>query len=133
MGQQGPIDSKKGLADNHSADDIDAIEEFCLDVELDEIEYDTWCDHHTSLDLVYTLCIKSQCAAEGCTRIIQISRSVSKLVDDWVVCRREKFQQVVEIPAGAKDGLQIKISGCGDFNASHKGDLLVTIRIENKK
>lgn len=133
MSQQGPKETDRDLADQLSREDTDAMDEFCAGIDLDEIEYDQWCDHHRCLDLVFTLSIDPSRAASGCIELIEMSRSLIKSENGEKVLRREKFQVKVEIPSGTKCGHLMRLRNYGDFSEGHKGDLLVTIRIAKRK
>mgnify|MGYP003683824121 FL=1 len=133
MTQQGLKDGKKDLAEQLDSDDIDALEDFCSGVDLDEIEFSQWCDHHNSLDLEFTLSVEANRAALGCTLSFEMSRSIKENQGDKLVCRREKVQHQIEIEPGTLDGHKKTLKGCGDCELGRNGNLHVTIRITKRK
>ncbi|SME89715.1 DnaJ C-terminal domain-containing protein [Pseudobacteriovorax antillogorgiicola] len=123
-------DKKKSPSDlaESTQIDFDALDEFCAGIELEDIEFDKWCDHHNSLDLEISLKVDPQEARHGCIKEVELSRAVTETVGDEAVSKREKIKHQIEIKPGTPNGHRITLDGYGDKEHGQCGHLHVTIR-----
>ena len=118
----------KTSAESHSQKELDDVEKFCKEVGYEEISFDSWCEHHSSLDLSFFIFIPRDEVPNGFSKEIVMSRTVSKHGPQGKVVTKEKVRHLVNVPPNITEGHQIVIKGGGDLEADRHGDLIVNVR-----
>lgn len=109
--------------------DFDFLDEFCSGVELEELSFTTWCEHHRCLDLQLTLHISLHEAKNGCAKQLEYSRTTRVERNGQIEVSREKHKVSVLVPPNTTDQQTIRIEGLGDCDQNGQGDLQVIIRV----
>lgn len=113
----------------HSAEDLEYLEDFCRDLQVDEVSFEVWTHAHNSLDLSIPLTIdRSDIRAGGKEIGIQWTRSIQERPGGPT--KREKTSKAIVVPAEAKDGDIVVLKGMGDQVGEDCGDLKIIIRVK---
>ena len=114
---------------------IDSEEDLALalsigsSVELTEIEFETWQQSHSDLDLQIPVWIKSEeLLLEKLTKTIKFSRTIKSTPDKSSVRERDSF--TLEIPTSIDDGKRIVVKDKGDKKGEFCGDLILILRLK---
>ena len=107
--------------------DKNSLDEFCKNIHLDEISLESWEHSHANLDLRVPLWLSADLARVGGERPVKFSRNVPR--DPAGKGGREPASLQIFIPAEAREGQEVRVSGAGDRSAAGSGDLIVIVRI----
>lgn len=128
-----PVKKSKGQPppiDLASPEDLNALEEFCAGVAVDDTSFKDWQSCHQQLDLTIPVFVStSEIAAQG-TLQVTFSRSVfSKNPKGKRESLREKARYNLVLTESIQEGAEILVAGLGDRDGSHCGNLRIIIRI----
>lgn len=106
-------------------DDWGALDEFCSQIDLEEVEFNQWCDVHRTLDLSVDLFITEQESIDGVEKEVRFAKSMYEESGEIKVIKQIR---VVKVPPGSEDGFVLELKECGDEDRGAIGSLFVTIR-----
>ena len=117
------------VAESLDPPDHEILEQFCADIEIEDISFEQWRSLHQDLDLIYTLYLTAAEVSQGCEKIITYSRSIKTSNDHQQRPVREKTETSIRIEPNAKHGQVIVVKGQGDVADKAVGDLRVIIQV----
>lgn len=112
-----------------STDDLEALEDFCENLEFDDIPMDNWVKCNQDLDITFHLTLSNQQFAQGLVKTITFSRCVSSKKGSEK-SSKEKVSHEIKIKPGSKPGMMIKIPGLGDCAGNKVGVLCIILQCE---
>lgn len=118
------------VAESLDPTDFDVLERFCSDIEIEEISFEKWCDHHEQLDLIFHLHLSEVEARDGCEKQITFTRTIRELDNLKMRPLRKKIQKSIKVPANSVHGQEIILEGQGDSQGQIVGNLRVIINIK---
>lgn len=116
-------------AESPDLDDFEALDQFCSEVDIEEISFEMWRDKHSSLDLIYHLSLTADEMRDGCEKAIIFSRTFRESADINDRPRRMKTEFTVQVPPKSHHGLELVVKGQGDASTQVVGDLRVIIQL----
>jgi hypothetical protein len=116
-------------AESLNSSDEEALEQFCAEIEIDEISFDFWCDHHHNLDLIVEVSVTPDELRQDYQTTVSVTRTFKRTTSSGIQGWREKLEKDIIIPAGVTNGHEIAFSGLGDSHDDRHGDLRIIIRI----
>ena len=117
---------------DHHPEDLAALDVFCNEVEYDEIAFDSWGDHHESLDLVLYLKVSAEEANQGGERELKYSQTLKIQKQGKLIISRQKASVVICWSTMVSEGFEFCFPGLGDTSGAQTGDLRVQIKIYKK-
>ncbi len=111
-------------------DDIDLLEQFCREMEHEEIEFESWAKTHSTLDLTLHVVINPESAKNGINCEIRWCRTITQADASSSKITRVKLRENINLPGPINDGQILVLKGLGDEKDHRCGDLKVIIRIK---
>ena len=119
------------IADNELSMDHKAADEFCSSVTTDDISFETWCRHHSELDLIFPLFV-SKDDLESCTKVtVRLSRTIKFLSGATMTTKREKFECEVALQPLHLQTPCLMFEGLGDRDGQRFGNLKIMLHFKD--
>lgn len=123
---------KDPVADSLHCSEQDDLDAFCSSVQIDEIRFEKWQEHHSKLDLCYPLIIRRSQIHETFRTVIRMTRTIKDIdAQSSRVESREKFEHSLELPPEELKPQKIRVKGLGDRCGKNVGDLLIVLEIRD--
>lgn len=116
--------------DPPTKEDFEALEAFCLEVEHEEIDFESWSTTHSSLDLSLNVVISAESSEIGTNCEIRWCKTITKTSKDGSKITRVKLRENLHLPGPIQDGQILVLEGLGDEKDESCGDLRVIIRVK---
>lgn len=111
-------------------EDLEELDTFCLEVEHEEIDFESWSTIHSSLDLTLKVVINAEFAEIGTNCEIRWCKTITKTDKDGSKITRVKLRENLHLPGPLKDGQVLVLEGLGDEKDERCGDLRVIIHVK---
>lgn len=111
-------------------DDVELLEQFCREVDHEEIEFQSWSHINSTLDLVLHIVIDVESAKNGTKCEIRWCKTINQTDANGTKITRVKLRENIYLPGPIKDGQILVLKGLGDEKDLQSGDLKVIIRIK---
>jgi hypothetical protein len=108
--------------------DLDALEDFCSSLQIEEISLNEWEKVDEKLDLIVPIWISAEEALLGCERIVSFVRTIQS--EKGTAPLRQKVELLVQIPIGSDESTRIRLEGQGEIKGGKTGDLIVKIALK---
>jgi hypothetical protein len=124
---------KKSVPDRRSKlsrSDMEALDEFCSNVEIEEISFTKWQDFHNDLNLLIPYFLRQEEALAGCEKQISWVRSVvsdPKKKKETLI--KQKVTHKFTFPPNTRDGYTIIVPDQGDQSGESVGIARIVVKI----
>ena len=124
MNDDSPKPKSTDAAPSNSADDLEALDQFCKDINLDDMEFDHWCATNYCLDLVVPVHLTKDQLPDSGRWEVRFTRTIRWTRDDGTVAeRQEKVTITAIIPENCCHGHCLEFDQHGDQFDDQKGKL----------
>lgn len=114
-----------GSKDQLLESDLEALDDFCSEVQLDEIDFEQFKEVSKCLDLYTEVYVSRESMLEGGRKEVSLSRRVRQGgVKNW---KPQRFKVLVCWAKFTQDGSSLTYKDLGDWDNDRKGNLKVTI------
>ena len=109
--------------DGLSEGDLDALDDFCNQVELDDISFETWKHAHSNLDLLISVPMDPSLLKNGGQHTVNFVRTILSSCRKYK--KKEKVERQISWQKTNEKVLKLRFKNEGDQTGSQKGDLIV--------
>lgn len=117
----------QGLLSQDECNDLDA---FCSSIQLDEINFQSWCHQHENLDLEIPLVVSEESLSFPFHAVVKFSRQIRTQSAHGHTVVRIKVEQGISLETRKDLEKPLVFPGMGDTRDGRSGDLRVIIRIK---
>ena len=103
--------------------DLDALDDFCNQVEFDDISFEIWKNTHNNLDLLISVHVHLKILQQGGQQTISFVRTISSACGKYK--KKEKIDRQINWRKTAEKLLKLRYENEGDQAGDQKGDLIV--------
>ncbi|NRA44081.1 MAG: hypothetical protein HRU09_03885 [Oligoflexales bacterium] len=103
--------------------DLEALENFCNQVELDDISFETWKQTHSNLDLLISVPMRLALLQKGGKQTISFVRTILSICGRYK--KKEKIDRQISWPKTSESLVKLRFKNEGDQAGKQKGDLIV--------
>lgn len=110
--------------------DLIALEEFCNDIELEDISFEQWAHISNNLDLLVTYKISKEELNSGGSKTISFTRKITKNSSNPLDNKKVKVTRKISWPPSRETKINLTFMGEGDQNDHQRGNLIVTLECQ---
>ncbi|MFK7825538.1 MAG: hypothetical protein AB8G05_15415 [Oligoflexales bacterium] len=114
-----PSSSDDGICEG----DIDALDEFCSQVEFEDISFEIWKNTHSNLNLIISIPLHLNHLQKGGKHTINFVRTISSTCGKYK--KKEKIHRQITWSKTVEKLLELTFENEGDQAGDQKGDLIV--------